>query len=129
MKKEITSREDIHLLVTTFYSRIRKDVYLAPIFERHIQDWNEHIEHLTDFWEAQLFFKKKFTGNPLLKHQQVDAKEAYTINEQHFGIWINHWIQTIDDLFTGEKATTLTNRARKIGTFLHVGMFNVRPKQ
>jgi len=127
MKEEITTRKDIHLLVTTFYSRIRKDVYLAPIFERHIHNWEEHLEHLTDFWEAQLFFKKKFTGNPLEKHQHLDAAEGYTINEQHFGIWINHWIQTIDDLFVGEKAATLKNRARKIGTFLHVGMFNARP--
>lgn len=128
MKKEITTREDIALLVSSFYSRIRKDVYLAPIFNRHIHDWDEHLEHLTDFWESQLFFSKKFKGNPLLKHQQVDASEGYTINEQHFGVWLNHWVQTIDDLFAGEKAEILKNRARKIGTFLHVGMFNVRPK-
>ena len=127
MQKDLKDRADIHLLVSTFYGRIRKDVYLAPIFERHIQDWDSHFEHLTDFWEAQLFFKKRFEGNPLEIHQKVDAAENYTINEQHFGIWINHWIQTLDDLFTGEKADTLKARARKIGTFLHVGMFEVRP--
>lgn len=129
MKKEITDREDIALLVTSFYTRIRKDVYLAPIFNRSIHDWEAHLVHLTDFWEAQLFFSKKFKGNPLQKHQEVDAIEGYTINEQHFGIWLNHWIQTIDDLFVGKKAATLKNRARKIGTFLHVGIFNARPRE
>lgn len=128
MKKEITTREDIFLLVSSFYSRIRKDVYLGPIFNKHIDDWDEHLEHLTDFWEAQLFFDKKFTGNPLAKHQDVDAAEGYTINEQHFGVWLNHWVQTIDDLFIGEKSDTLKSRARKIGTFLHVHIFNARPK-
>lgn len=126
-KKEITSRKDIFFLVTSFYDSVRKDVYLAPIFNKHIKDWDAHLEHLTDFWEAQLFFSKKFIGNPLEVHQKVDAAEGYTINEQHFGVWLNYWIQTLDTFFVGEKAEAAKNRARTIGTFLHVHIFKARP--
>ena len=126
MKKEIVTREDVYNLVSTFYSKVRKDDLLAPIFNKHITDWPAHLEHLTDFWETNLFFKNKFKGNPLYKHKVVDAAENNTINEHHFGAWLNLWFQTIDDLFTGEKATIAKNRARNMGTFFHLKIFEAR---
>ena len=126
MTKEIENREDVFALVDTFYKKIRKDSLLGPIFHAHITDWPEHLEHLTDFWETNLFFIRKFKGNPMLKHQLVDAQSGNTINEQHFGIWLNLWFQTIDELFIGERADIAKNRARSMATFFHVGLFKSR---
>lgn len=126
MKKDLTSREDILQLVTTFYTLIRKDVYLGPIFERRISDWPSHFEHLTDFWSNSLFHSGHYKGNPLAIHEKVDQEENYTINEQHFGVWLNHWIQTIDDLFLGDNATILKLRARKMATHIHLHLFQAR---
>ena len=36
--KPIESREDVQFLVHTFYSKIRKDELLGPIFNSHISD-------------------------------------------------------------------------------------------
>ncbi|GGG43527.1 hypothetical protein GCM10011414_11480 [Croceivirga lutea] len=36
-------------------------------------------------------------------HKKVDAAENYTINEMHFGVWLNLWFKTLDSLFKGEK--------------------------
>lgn len=127
MIKEIENREDVFKLVDTFYHKVRQDSLLAPIFEKHIEDWPEHLGHLTDFWETNLFFVRKYKGNPMLKHQKVDAEAGHTINEQHFGVWLNLWFQTIEELFEGERATIAKNRARNMGTFFHVGMFKARP--
>ena len=69
-KKDITSREEVHLLVTTFYSRIRKDELLAPFF-KDITDWDAHMETLTTFWESSLFLKTKYLGDPLTAHVKV----------------------------------------------------------
>lgn len=129
MKKEISSRKEVFELVTTFYAKIRKDDMLGPIFDKHIKDWESHFEKLTDFWETNLFMVAKFKGNPMLKHRIVDAGENYTINEHHFGRWLNLWFQTVDDLFIGEKADIAKNRARNMGTFFHIGIFNARPKK
>ena len=50
--KEIENREDIFLLVTTFYNKIKKDNFIGPIFLEAIPVtvWDSHIEKLTDFW-------------------------------------------------------------------------------
>ena len=60
--KPIKNREDIHLLVNTFYSKIRKDELLGPIFNSHISEnqWPHHLMKLTDFWETNLFGVRKF---------------------------------------------------------------------
>ncbi len=126
MQKDITDREDVFLLVTTFYKKIREDAVLGPIFNRHIQDWDSHMTVLTDFWETQIFLVRKYRDNPLAKHIEVDAKEGHSINEKHFGIWINHWVQTVDSLFTGDKAFMAKNKARKMASFIHINMFNSR---
>lgn len=129
MKKDIANREDVHLLVTTFYKKVRKDKLLGPIFNQSIQNWPEHLEWLTDFWETNLFFIKKFKGNPLLKHQVVDAHQNHSLEGLHFGVWLNLWFETLDQLFQGEKATLARNRARKMGNFLYLKIFDSRPSK
>jgi len=125
-KTEIKNREDVYKLVTTFYDAVRKDELLGPIFNSVITDWEEHLEKLTDFWESNLFFKKKYKGNPLTKHVEVDKQQNGAINEMHFGVWLNLWFQTIDNLFVGEKAQIAKNRARNMGTFIHLKIFEAR---
>ena len=61
-------------LVDTFYTKIRADDLLGPIFNDVIDDWPAYLVRLTDFWETNLFFVNKFKGNPVRKHQEVDAK-------------------------------------------------------
>ena len=126
MKKKIESREDLSLLVRTFYSKIRKDALLGPIFNGIITDWETHLELLTDFWETNLFFKRKYFGNPMHAHIEVDKKVGGSINELHFGTWINLWHETINDLFEGETAIVAKNRARNMATFIHLNIFNAR---
>jgi len=124
--KEIKTRDDIKLLVFTFYEKVKKDVLLGPVFNNNIKDWDQHIEHLTDFWETNLFFEKKYKGNPLKKHAEVDKAQNHTITEMHFGVWINLWFQTIDELFIGDTAQLAKNRARNMGTFLYLKIFEAR---
>jgi hemoglobin len=126
MKHDIQNREDIHYLVTTFYEKIRKDDLLGPIFSARITHWDAHLEHLTDFWESSLFFVNKYKGNPLDKHVEVDTSIKKGINEHHFGVWLNYWIQTLDELFEGEKVNIAKNRARKMSTFIYIKLFEAR---
>lgn len=127
-KTYIKSREEVSLLVRTFYSKIKADDFLGPIFNGIITDWETHLELLTDFWETNLLYKRKYFGNPMSVHVEVDRKCGNSINEKHFGAWINLWIQTIDELFEAddEVAHIAKNRARHMGTFLHLNIFNAR---
>jgi hemoglobin len=125
---DISNREDVFLLVSTFYTNVRKDSLLGPIFNAIIKDWDHHLEHLTDFWQSNLFFEKTYKGNPLQKHVEVDKFHGGKINEMHFGIWLNLWFETIDKLFIGETAQIAKNRARNMGTFIHLKIFEARNK-
>jgi hemoglobin len=126
MKKEIESRIDVQVLVHSFYDRIRKDAMLGPIFNEIISDWETHLELLTDFWETQLFLKRKYLGNPVTAHQEVDDRTNGTITTEHFGMWLNHWFATIDELFEGEVAWIAKNRAQKMSTMLFMQMYQHR---
>ena len=130
MKNDIKNREDVAFLVDAFYIKIREDDVLGPIFNGIISDWETHLNHLTTFWESSLFMTKKlehrYSGNPIETHVKVDKFAKNKIDEHHFGIWLNYWTQTIDELFVGEIADLAKRRARKMATFIHIKLFEAR---
>lgn len=129
-KKDINTREDVFLLVSSFYVKVRKDETLGPFFNEVIKDWDAHLDRLTSFWETSLFMtrklEQKYHGDPLKAHVKVDNDNSNSISELHFGIWLNLWFQTIDELFEGDYAENAKRRARKMGTFLYLKIFEAR---
>lgn len=128
--KTIDTREDLQVLVNTFYSKIRKDALLGPIFNTHISEelWPDHLVKLTDFWETNLFGVPKFKGNPLQKHAKVDKVAGYTINQVHFGKWLQLWVETIHELFEGEHAQKAIHTARKMATGQYLTLWHQKPE-
>ncbi|OBX23153.1 hemoglobin [Gelidibacter algens] len=129
-KKDIHNRDDVFLLVSEFYKKVKKDDVLGPFFDRVIKDWDAHIERLTTFWESSLFMSKKlehrYVGNPLEVHIKVDQENNNAITQEHFGLWLNLWFETLDELFEGEYAQNAKNRARKMGTFMFMNIYQAR---
>ena len=129
-KRDIQNREDVYLLVSEFYRKVRKDPVLGPFFNRVIKDWEAHIERLTTFWESSLFITKKlehrYHGNPLQVHIDVDRENDNAITQVHFGLWMNLWFETLDEYFEGEIAQNAKNRARKMGSFMFMNIFQAR---
>lgn len=126
MKKEIESRQEVELLIRSFYARVREEEVLGPIFNGRIHDWEAHFERLIDFWETNLFFVRKYKGDPLKVHLEVDEATGQAITPEHFGRWLNLWVNTIDEHFTGETAQIAKNRARNMGSFLFLKIFEHR---
>ncbi len=126
----INSREDISKLVHTFYGKIRKNELLGPIFGSHISEeqWPEHLEKLTSFWETNLFGVAKFKGNPSRKHIKVDKNMNHSISQSHFGTWLQLWFETIDQLFEGDLALKAKQLARKMSTGQFLIIWNNRPE-
>lgn len=127
--KQIEKREDISKLVHLFYEKIRKDAVLGPIFNSHIKEnqWPEHLEKLTDFWETNLFGIPKFKGNPTLKHLNVDKHLEYKVTQEHFGFWLQLWFETIDELFEGDLATKAKEASRRMAHGQFMAIWNYRP--
>lgn len=130
MKQDIQTRDDIFLLVDTFYQKVRSNELLGPFFNDMVSDWDAHLQHLTTFWESSLFMTRKlehkYHGNPLKVHVEVDKHFNNGITEMHFGVWLNLWYETLDELYEGEVVQNAKRRARKMGTFMYLKIFEAR---
>lgn len=110
-RKEITSIEDIQLLVNSFYEAIRNNALLGPIFNGVIRDrWPQHLEKMYRFWQTVLLDEQTYFGAPFPPHARLP------IAKEHFDTWLSIWHQTIDNYFTGEKADEAKWRGDRMAT-------------
>ncbi|ESU19606.1 hypothetical protein FCR2A7T_17630 [Flavobacterium cauense R2A-7] len=69
-----------------------------------------------DFWENILFYNGNYNGNPMTVHKELHQKSAMT--QQHFQHWILLFKTTVDELFSGNKAEEIKERAFNIANAL-----------
>jgi hemoglobin len=94
---ELCTDAEIADLVDAFYSRVRDDAFLGPVFEQHVADWSRHLPKMIDFWSSTLRGSKRYRGTPMPVHCALPA-----LTKPMF----EHWL----DLFA-ETARTQPNRA------------------
>ncbi|WP_207512511.1 group III truncated hemoglobin [Longitalea luteola] len=117
MKKDITNRADIQLLVDSFYNKVRADETIGYLFNDVARvNWEHHLPRMYDFWENILFQTGSFKGNPMVVHTQLHQKSP--LNKAHFDRWQQLFMATVDELFDGEKAEIIKQRARSIATMM-----------
>ena len=109
---DISNLEDIQLLVNTFYSRIRENELLGPIFDERIGDrWPEHLEKMYRFWQTILLDQQTYYGAPFPPHAPLPVERL------HFEAWLQTWNGTVDALFEGviaEEAKWRGNRMASV---------------
>ena len=109
MKQQITSSQEIKLMVDTFYSRVRENELIGPIFNERFQDnWSEHLEKMYRFWGSILLGEASYSGQPFPPHAQLP------IAKPHFETWVGLFTETVDELFEGENAEEAKRRAKLI---------------
>jgi len=53
MKTDIENRNDLILLVDTFYKEVQQNNTIGPIFTETAKvDWSHHLPKMYDFWES-----------------------------------------------------------------------------
>ena len=118
MRVDIQSREDIILLVDAFYQEVQNNQKIGPIFTHVAKvNWNHHLPKMYDFWESILFGKAVYIGNPMLTH--FELKEKATLQEEEFTEWKNTFFATVDQLFEGENAKIIKQKAQSIADLMH----------
>lgn len=119
MRNDISSRADIQLLIDSFYQKVRQDEVIGYIFNDIAKvDWPHHLPRMYDFWEDIAFQKNLFTGNPMTVHLQLHQKEPF--QTAHFDRWLELFLSTVDELFDGERAELVKQRARSIATIMQI---------
>ena len=109
MKKDISSIEDIKVLVDSFYGKVQQDPLIGPIFIGVIQDrWPEHLEKMYRFWQTALLEEQTYYGRPFMAHAEMP------LEQRHFDAWLGMWFATIDEYFEGPKAEEARWRGEKM---------------
>ncbi len=117
MKNDISTRRDIDILVKTFYDKLLQDDLLQTIFRQTVlQDLENHLKTIADFWDSILLDANNYRGNVTEKHFSVDKQ--FPLDQPEFNQWLFLWKQTIDELFEGEKAEMAKFRAQSIADIM-----------
>jgi hemoglobin len=128
MIKDITSRNDIEILIIHFYEKVKPDPTIGFIFTKLVPiDWEHHIPVIVDFWESILL------DNPVYKKNAMEAH--YTLNNKiplkkiHFEAWLSLFIATVDEFFAGEIATLAKTRAKSIAAVMQYKMEDINNRK
>lgn len=123
MKKDITTRADIELLVNDFYTQVQTDELLGKVFNTIIQDnWAVHLEKMYRFWETILLNQSAFSGSPFAVHTKLD------INESHFKRWVALFSDTLNKHFEGPTASEALSRAQSMGAVFSYKLAHLKNK-
>lgn len=125
MKTEITTLDNIKLLVDDFYGKVREDELIGYIFDDVIKDnWTEHLEKMYSFWQTILLHEYTYKGAPFPKHLKLP------VEKQHFDRWLELFHETVNTYFEGEKAEELKKRSIKMAEMfmMKIESFRNNPK-
>lgn len=119
MKTDIKNRADIEKLVTIFYGRVMEDTAISYFFNDVSKvNWEKHLPKMCDFFENILFSSGNYDGNPMQAHEELHKKSE--VRGEHFQHWNVLFGATVDELFVGEKAEEIKQRATNIAmTMMH----------
>lgn len=123
MKQDISNRQDIERLINTFYEKVKVDDTIGYFFNDVVKvHWEKHLPVMYDFWENIIFYTNAYEGNPMQKHQELHKKSPMKM--QHFQRWNQLFSHTVDELFEGEKAELIKQRASSISTVMQIKIFS-----
>ena len=124
MKKDITTREDLFLLVKSFYEKLLHDETISYLFTDIAKiDLDHHLPILVDFWDSILFQSDTYRKNAMQPHLILHQKSP--LEKHHFETWLRYFNNTVDELFEGEKAFIAKERAQSIATVMQIKMVQI----
>lgn len=116
---DLRNRADIEQVLTAFYQKAFNDEVIGYFFTEVVPlDLNMHLPVITDFWEAVIFNTQGYRKNVMEVHQQISTKSA--ISKRHLERWVHLFVTSVDELFAGEKAELMKQRAISIATLMKI---------
>ncbi|MDQ1098108.1 MULTISPECIES: group III truncated hemoglobin [Chryseobacterium] len=115
--KKLETRQDIEHLVNSFYDKVVHDETIGFFFNDVAKvNWDNHLPKMYAFWESVLFGQMTYKGNPMGAHFPIN--EVHAMEKQHFERWLELWISTIEEEFTGENADMAVYKAQNIAKLM-----------
>lgn len=110
----------LSVMVDAFYTRVRSDPRLGPVFDAEIGDrWGPHLDRMKRFWASVALNAGVYSGKPVAVHQHLAGVEP-----EDFEIWLGLFRETLEDTApTPEAVNYLMVRAERIAQSLRMAMF------
>ena len=104
---DIRDKDDVRVIVNAFYSEVRDDDMIGPVFGSRIapERWPVHLEKMSSFWNTVLFGEPDYRGNPFPHHMGLN------IDARHFERWITLFKSVVNKHFEGPKTDEAILRA------------------
>ena len=106
----------IERLVRTFYSAVRSDDLIGPVFAQRISDWEPHLQRMCEFWSSVALMSGRYHGQPMEKHIPLP------IDALHFDRWLVLFERTAQEVCPPAAAHHFIERARRIAQSLELGI-------
>ncbi len=113
------SEAQIFEVLREFYSRVQKDDELGPVFAV-VEDWDEHLTRLGEFWSSVTAMTGKYKGNPIAMH----LVHLERIRPSMFKRWLELWTETTSSRLDPETARMMQAKAARIAARLSHALFN-----
>jgi len=108
----------IEKLIHSFYSDMRADPMLAPIFAARIADWTPHLAQMCAFWSSVVLMTGRYHGRPMEKHLTLPLPA----DASHFDRWLALFEAAARRERPPAAADVFIDRARRIGESLELGL-------
>ncbi len=110
----------ISTLVDTFYTAVRADPLIGPVFQNAIgSEWDVHLARMKDFWASIALNAGRYSGQPMVVHRQLADIQPW-----HFNIWLTLFEKTLRDTAPNESVVDFfLTRANAIASRLQMGIF------
>ena len=112
----LCTETEVATLVHTFYAHVRQDEVLGPIFDSHVDNWDQHLAKLVDFWSALLRRTGRFAGAPMPKHAALPGLTA-----ELFQRWLTLFQENAADQSNQAMAQHACTMAMRIAQSLWMG--------
>jgi|SRR5687768_2560135 len=118
-KRDIENRADLEKLLEIFYKKVFKDDLISHFFTEVVPlNLETHIPVIADFWESVLLDGRGYRKNVMEIHLNISEKSK--IEKEHLDRWVKIFIETVDELFEGPKASLAKQRAASIATMMNI---------
>ena len=112
-RSDIATRADCERLARAFYERAFADERLGPVVGDVAKlDLDEHLPHITDFWETVLLGARSYGGGAFRPH--FDLHQLTPLTPELFNRWVVLWVTTVDEHYRGPVADDAKLRAAKV---------------
>jgi hemoglobin len=115
MQHETITRKNIQTMMDRFYSTVLKDEIVGEFFIEKLGDemisdeWQTHLNLLTDFWASIILGENAYRGQPIKPHMHLEGLKRET-----FERWLELFFEVVEKFYNKASADIFKNHSQKI---------------